>query len=85
MYMDKGLVNMTHILNIYSRHKSLPSALKSLKLKKEIVKGGRGGRQGTYVSFGDAQRILQFMSIKSSVIQNLEGQVQVFKFGDYGS
>lgn len=72
----KGLVNVTHIVNIYSRHKSLFSVLKQLNVKKEIVKGGRGGRQGTYVSFDDADRILRYLSIKSNVIRSLESQAK---------
>lgn len=55
MYMaHRGLVNITHILRIYSRYKALSPVLKQLNIRKEIVKGGRGDRQGTYVSFDDA-------------------------------
>lgn len=72
---DKGLVNLTHVLNMYKAKNKLKKALHHFKsMDKVLVKGGRGQRQGTYVSFDDAHRILRHLSIKSGALQSLSEQ-----------
>ena len=78
MYMPhETSVNITQILKIYGRKNPLAAALKKLSdIRKVVVKGGRGQRQGTYVSFADAHRILRYLSIRSGALERLQNQAE---------
>jgi hypothetical protein len=76
---NNGLVNVSHILNIYCQRSKLSGALRAKRFRnihKEVIRGGRG-RQGTYVKLSDAKKILEHLDLERTAIPNLAEQVRV--------